>query len=200
MLLCSDHGQTPVTEPVRLQSVFAGLRIFRRAAPGRADVAVTASNRAGMVYRLDSCSESARQLARRLDGVAWADAVCFLEDGNAVARRAGEEERFGGEEDGPLFDFPDGKRRVWAALNTPSAGDVLVSAAAGFEFADLGGGHHAGGGSHGSLLAGDSTVPVVAVGLDPDVGAITEIQAAVLGHFGVALPPYAPVRGSTAAA
>ena len=35
----------------------------------------------------------------------------------------------------------------------------------GWEFADLGGKHHRGGGSHGSLLVGDSEVPMLAVGL-----------------------------------
>ena len=33
----------------------------------------------------------------------------------------------------------------------PNAGEVLLSAALGWEFADLGGRHHLGGGSHGSL-------------------------------------------------
>ena len=33
----------------------------------------------------------------------------------------------------------------------PNAGELIVSAAAGWEFADLGGRHHAGGGTHGSL-------------------------------------------------
>jgi predicted AlkP superfamily pyrophosphatase or phosphodiesterase len=185
VVLCSDHGQTAVNEAVRLQDAFAGLRRFRRGAPGRADVAVTASNRAGMVYRLDDCPETVRELAERLDGEASADAACFLEDGAAVVRRGGEEERFGPGDDGPVFDFPDGKRRVWAALHTRGAGDVLVSAAIGFEFADLGGGHHAGGGSHGSLVAADSTVPVLGVGVDAGIGSITQIQAAVLAHFGV---------------
>ena len=40
------------------------------------------------------------------------------------------------------------------------AGEVLVSATEGFEFSDLGGGDHVGGGSHGSLVAGDSEVPL----------------------------------------
>ena len=41
----------------------------------------------------------------------------------------------------------------------PSAGDVLVSAAEGWELADAGGRHHLGGGSHGSLVAGDTLRP-----------------------------------------
>ncbi len=46
-----------------------------------------------------------------------------------------------------------------ACLAGGRSGDVVVSAADGYEFADLGGRHHRGGGSHGSLLAGDSRVP-----------------------------------------
>ena len=200
VVLCSDHGQTRVEEAVRLQDAYSDLRLHRGASTGRAQVVVTASNRAGMVYRLPACPESARELAERLDGRPWAEAVCFLEDGEAVVRRDGEEVRFG-EEDGPLFDYPDGRRRVWATLHAPTAGDVLVSPAEGFEFTDLGGGHHAGGGSHGSLRAGDSTVPVVTAGLSPDVQSITEIQGLVLDFFGVDPPPYAAAkRGSPAAA
>src|SRR5206468_1563073 len=160
-----------------LQDAFAGFRLYRRAANGRrAELAVTASNRAGMVYRLEGCEASVRELAERLDGRPFADAVCFLEDGGAVVRRDGQEIGFDGAEQGELFGYPDGRRRVWAALHTPGAGDVIVSAAEGFEFADLGGRHHAGGGSHGSLAAGDSTVPLLGVGVAPDAASITAIQ------------------------
>jgi hypothetical protein len=72
-------------------------------------------------------------------------------------------------------------------LHNPNAGDLIVSAAPGFEFADLGGGHHAGGGSHGSLEIGDSEVPMLAVGLDPP-GSIVEVAPTVLRHFGVEPP------------
>jgi Type I phosphodiesterase / nucleotide pyrophosphatase len=200
VLLCSDHGQTTVTEAVRLQEAFSSLRLFRRASAVRPEVAVAASNRAGMVYRLESCRESVRELALRLDAYEWAEAVCFLEDGEAVVRREGKEVRFDGSDESPLFDYPDGRRRVWAALHTPRAGDVLVSPALGFEFADLGGGHHAGGGSHGSLLRADSTVPVLGVGVEPEARSITDIQALVLDHFGVEPPEYARNRAASAAA
>ncbi|MGH3035845.1 MAG: hypothetical protein ACRDMU_01575, partial [Gaiellaceae bacterium] len=77
-------------------------------------------------------------------------------------------------------------------LHGPNAGDVLVSAAEGWEFADLGGRHHLGGGSHGSLVAGDSVVPLVAAGFDeppvpPDPG-ITDVAPLVLAHFGLSAP------------
>jgi len=61
-------------------------------------------------------------------------------------------------EDGRLLtpDYPDALGRVWSALSCPTAGDVLLSAAPGFEFVDWGGADHVGGGSHGSLHRSDS--------------------------------------------
>jgi hypothetical protein len=128
----------------------------------------------------------------------------FLEDGGAVARRGGEELRFRAQEggweldgDAALLDHPDGLVRAWAALGNPHAGDVLVSAAAGYEFIDLGGNSHVGGGSHGSLLAGDSEVPMLVVGLDAVPAGITGVMPAVLAHFGV--QPPASIRPLTRA-
>jgi predicted AlkP superfamily phosphohydrolase/phosphomutase len=68
---------------------------------------------------------------------------------------------------------------------------LIVSAAPGVEFADLAGRHHAGGGSHGSLAAGDSTVPVLAVGVEAEIASIVDVAPTVLAHFGVEAPAYA---------
>jgi len=192
VLICSDHGQTAVREAVQLAPVFDGLRVLRRNGVDRSDIAVTASNRAAQVYRLPRCPEPARTLAERLDSQPAVDVTLFLEDGDAVARRRGAELRFRPGEDGwatagdaEALDHPDGLARAWAALHNPNAGEVLVSAAEGYEFTDLGGRHHAGGGSHGSLVAGDSEVPMLAVGgVDPPAS-ITGIAPAVLRHFGL---------------
>jgi hypothetical protein len=199
VLLCSDHGQTPVGRALPLESAFAGLRLFRRGSAARADVAVAASNRAGQVYRLPACREPTRSLAERVDGHEAVEVALFLEDGDAVARRGGRELRFrpepGGwrtEGDPAVLDHPDGLVRAWAALNNPNAGDVLVSAAAGLEFTDLGRRHHAGGGSHGSLTAGDSEVPMLAVGIDSPPPSITGLAPAVLARLGVRAPASAP--------
>jgi hypothetical protein len=197
ILLCSDHGQTPVREAASLEPAYADLRLFRRSGLDRGDVVVAASNRAGQIYRLPTCGEPVRRLAERLDGQPAVDVALFLEDGDAVARRAGAELRFRPEGDGwrsegesEALDHPDGLVRGWAALNNPNAGDVLVSAAEGYEFTDLGGRHHAGGGSHGSLCVGDSEVPMLAVGLDSLPASITEVAPAALAHFGVEPPAY----------
>ena len=181
VVVCADHGQTTVSEVVRLQE---------HVAEGR----VTASNRAGMVY-LDG---EPRPAAEGLDGVPGVDLVLFREGGGAVAPRDGEERRFerSGEGyatsgDSSILGEPNGLERAWAALANPNAGELIVSAAAGWEFADLAGRHHAGGGSHGSLLVGDSEVPMLTLGLEAELASITDVMPAVLEHFGVAAPPYA---------
>ena len=90
-----------------------------------------------------------------------------------------------------MLGYPDGLARAWAALNNPNAGEVIVSAAPGYEFADLAGRHHAGGGSHGSLRRGDSEVPMLTIGIESQPQSIVEIAPAVLQHFGVEPPAYA---------
>jgi hypothetical protein len=90
-----------------------------------------------------------------------------------------------------LLGYPGGFERAWAALKNPNAGEVIVSAAPGFEFADLAGRHHSGGGSHGSLRRGDSEVPMLTIGIDAQPQSIVEVAPAVLQHFGVTPPAYA---------
>ena len=197
VILCSDHGQTHVGQAARLEESFTGVD----------GLVVTASNRAGMVYRVEGCSADARALAARLDGRRAAEVVLFREEDEAVARRQGGELRFSraGDEwqtsgDLAVLDFPNGLERAWAALQNPNAGDLIVSAAPGFEFSDLGGRHHAGGGSHGSLEAGDSEVPMLTVGLGDEPEGITDVAPIVLGHFGLEPPRYAPSHASIHAA
>jgi Type I phosphodiesterase / nucleotide pyrophosphatase len=159
VVLCSDHGQSVVEEVARLD---AGGEL------------VTASNRAAMVY-----TDTPRAVAERLDSQPAAGLVLFEEDGRLVARRDGDED------DALLDEVPDGRMRATAALQNPNAGGVLVSAAPGWEFLDLAGRHHLGGGSHGSLEVADSEVPMLTVGLDPPPESITGIKQLVANHFGV---------------
>ena len=124
---------------------------------------MTASNRAGHGLppaRLPRDAAGARASA----STAAVDVVLFREDGEAVARRDGEELRFApsataGETSGDptCSASPHALERAWAALANPNAGDARSSRRPpGVEFADLGGRHHVGGGSHGSLGRGDS--------------------------------------------
>jgi hypothetical protein len=151
------------------------------------------------------------------DGV---DLLMWREDGDAVVRapgRGGAELRFrpGGRAadargerwtlDGRLSAlegsaakgkfasdaYPDALSRAWAALTCATAGDVLVSAAPGFEFVDWGGAAHVGGGSHGSLHRGDSLGPLMWCGCGPDGSqdraqwTLRDVLPLVLDHFGV---------------
>jgi predicted AlkP superfamily pyrophosphatase or phosphodiesterase len=213
IVVCSDHGQTTVERVSRLADAFAGLQVFtgRRAEdPAGADVAVTASNRSGMVYSLNG--RPARELAERLDGFAGVDVVFFAEDGDAVARRAGEEVRFAPHNRGwevagdetilDAADYPNAFERIWCALTCPNAGDVIVSAAAGWEFEDLGRSHHVGGGSHGSLLTGDSTIPILMAGFadEPRLSqspTVTDLAPLALRHFGIQAPAAMGTRASS---
>ncbi len=185
VILCADHGQSRVEQVATLQERFAGL-----------DATITASNRAGMVY-LSGSNQDPRDAAALLDADPATDVALFLEADEAVARREGEELRFSPDGDGwrtsgdrDLLAHPDALARVWAALHNPNAGEVIVSAAAGFEFTDLAGRTHLGGGSHGSLAAADSEVPLLTLGVQGDPRSIVDLAPLALAHFGVEPPAY----------
>jgi hypothetical protein len=188
VVVCSDHGQTPARRAVRLHESLSDFRLHRPGARARAlreaQLVVTASNRAGMVYILPGTTVEARTVAERLAGADGIDVALFREDGAGVALRNGEEVRIDGNDDG-------WRGRARRALDNPNAGDVIVSAAPGVEFADLGGRHHAGGGSHGSLLDGDSLVPMLVLGGASPPADIAGVAPLVLEHFGVEAPAYA---------
>ncbi len=99
----------------------------------------------------------------------------------------------GSVQDGRLLTpaYPDALARAWAALSCPTSGEVLLSAAPGFEFLDWGRQAHVGGGSHGSLHASDSLGALVLSGVAlpeaeiPEQWAIRDIAPLVLSHFGL---------------
>jgi hypothetical protein len=155
----SDHGQSHIAHAVELDA---------------GDALVTASNRAAMVY-----TDDPRAVAKRLATQPAAGYVLFREDGELIVRR--------GHDEGVelLDDLLDGRARVEAALNNPNSGEVLVSAAPGWEFGDLAGRSHVGGGSHGSLETADSEVPMLSIGLGAPPSSITGLKALVKEHFGV---------------
>lgn len=96
-------------------------------------------------------------------------------------------------------DYPDALARIWSALNCRTAGEVLLSAAPGYEFVDWGGADHVGGGSHGSLHRTDSLGVLLWCGTGPDSKAareqwsIQDVTPIVRDHFGVG--PYQPPKG-----
>ena len=181
VILHSDHGQTTVDRAAQLELPLAA---------HTNSIVVTASNRAGQVYLLPDARVDAATLARALDGEPSVETTLRLEGIEAVARRDREELRFRPDDDGwltsgdrSILDHPDALYRSWSALANPNAGELLISAAEGWEFVDIGGRHHAGGGSHGSLVAGDSIVPLLTVGIDAPIERITDVTPAVVAHF-----------------
>jgi hypothetical protein len=96
------------------------------------------------------------------------------------------------EDDRLLSDaYPDPLARVWTALSSPHAGDFIASLELGYEAVDWGGVSHVGGGSHGSLHAGDSSGPLLFVGCGPAAAGereqwtLADVAPAVREHFGL---------------
>jgi predicted AlkP superfamily pyrophosphatase or phosphodiesterase len=88
-------------------------------------------------------------------------------------------------------EYPDALTRIWSALHCPNAGEVLLSAAPGYEFVDWGGSDHVGGGSHGSLHRSDSLGVLMWSGTGPDdrsakdQWSLRDITPMIRDHFGL---------------
>ncbi len=225
VILMADHSQTAVDDRIRLDVALSDWRVLlpNDVDPAAAELAVCPGARSAMVYVLadeDRPAVTQKVLARlrTLEGVevlAWHEGeqgCVWTERGELRFRPgAGERDAYGGtwdvegsletleleRADGVLTSraYPDVLRRLWSALACSSAGDILVSAALGFEFVDWGGADHVGGGSHGSLRRGDSLGPLAFVNCGPDLArgeqrerpwSIADVYEIVLDHFGVA--------------
>ena len=221
VVVCSDHSQAPVEERIRLDQAFAAFTVARPSASraAAAELALSPAQRSAMIYALDDddpgevCAR-ARQVAIGTEGI---DLVMWREDGEAVVAGRRGELRFtsGGDltdargnrwsvegdlavlraeiQDGRILstEYPDGLDRAWSALHCPTAGDILLSAAPGYEFVDWGGSDHVGGGSHGSLHRSDSLAALLWCGTGPDSRAardqwsLRDIAPMIRGHFGL---------------
>jgi hypothetical protein len=222
MIVMGDHSHAPVEASIDLFAELKDFDLTGPGAekPHLGEIAVCPAQRSAMVYVL--VPEARETLMPRLlaaclqiEGV---DLVMHREDGVAVITRdeaalafaPGTEvrDRRGGEwvvrgdlgvldariEDGVFVSdaYPDALARVWAALDCPTSGDILLSAAPGHEFVDWGGADHVGGGSHGSLHRSDSLGALIMTGVDPgDRGddhqwSIRDVADLVRGHFQVA--------------
>jgi hypothetical protein len=183
-----------------------------------AEIALCPAQRSAMIYALvqegrDALVPRMVQTALEIDGVdlvLWRPApregaiagsageLRFAHGGDLRDERGGRwsidgplELRDARVEDGGLRTeaYPDALARAWSALTCPTAGDVLLSAAPGYEFADWGGVDHVGGGSHGSLHRVDSLGALAFCGLDaPRDGerpwSIADVAPMVRAHFG----------------
>jgi predicted AlkP superfamily pyrophosphatase or phosphodiesterase len=218
VIVMSDHSQTKVEAAINLADVFSSWRVLVPAdpAPSEAEIAVCPSARSGMVYVLDA-SRQAELLPRVIEAlgeVEGVDLVISRQDSHAVVGSERGELRFapGGElvdgrgrswsmegelsalelevSDGRVASdvYPDALGRLWSALECPHAGDVLLSAAPGFDLVDWGGAEHVGGGSHGSLHRDDSAGVLLLCGIeapDREEWSLVDVAGMVLDHFGV---------------
>ncbi len=185
-----------------------------------AEVALSPAQRSAMVYALDDerrdeLVDRSLEVLEDLEGV---DLMMWRTDeGEAAVRSARGELHFspGGDlldargdhwsvegelatvraevQDGRFLctEYPDALARMWSAVSCPTAGDVLISAAPGYEFVDWGGASHVGGGSHGSLHRSDSLGALLWCGTGPDsrqaqdMWSLHDIAPLVRGHFGL---------------
>jgi hypothetical protein len=221
VIVVADHSHALVEQSIDLFQEMAEFELTGPGAstPDEGEIAICPAQRSAMIYVL--APEGREELLPRLlsstleiDGV---DLVMHREDtvaivmsrDGAIAFSPGEEvsDERGGRwvvrgnleildariEDGVFRseNYPDALARVWAALECPTSGDVLLSAAPGYEFLDWGGGDHVGGGSHGSLHRSDSLGALVMTGLDLDgrdpagPWSIRDVASLVRGHFQV---------------
>jgi hypothetical protein len=194
--------------------------------PEQAEIAVCPTARAAAVYILLEGRRRERAHARiraRLLGTDGVDLVAWRRDEGAVVARRDGELRFrpgsqGADLRGESWDldgdpallglaprdgalvsetYPDALGRLWRSLTGPHAGDLLVSLAEGYEAVDWGGVTHAGGGSHGSLLAGDSLCPLLLVGFTDGVAARRR-QWTLRDVAGLAVEPFEGVADGVA--
>jgi hypothetical protein len=218
LIVMADHSHASVERTVRLTDAFADFAVLAPGrADEDAEIAACPAQRSAMLYVLLEEGRAAlvprlTRAARDLEGV---DLVMWRDGDEGVIARGAAELRFapGGDvadprggrwsvegelsvldavlEDGVLVtpSYPDALARVWSALASPTTGDVLLSAAPGWEFVDWGGAAHVGGGSHGSLHASDSLGALLWCGTD---GArddraqwtLRDVAPMVTAHFG----------------
>jgi predicted AlkP superfamily pyrophosphatase or phosphodiesterase len=220
MIVLADHSHSHIERIIDLAGTFADWKVLQPSGTkGRpAELALCPAQRSAMIYiLLDSRASVLPRVvasARAIEGVdlaMWLDAdgrawiggergELSFTPGDDVADVRGRRWNVGGEldtlravvEDGVLScdHYPDGLARVWAALNCPTSGDVLLSAEPSYEFPDWGKRAHVRGGSHGSLHRVDSLGALLFCGIDapPERAdgnwSIADVAPMVLGHFG----------------
>jgi hypothetical protein len=221
IIVTSDHSQAAVEERIRLDRAFADFAVARPSPSRSvgAEIALSPAQRSAMIYALgdegrEDVVARAIETAAEVPGI---DLVLSRAGGEARVLSARGELRFapGGdtadlrgerwsiegelsalaaEIEGGRFtsaSYPDALMRIWSALDCPTAGDVLLSAAPGYEFVDWGGADHVGGGSHGSLHATDSLGALLWCGTGPvsrsarEQWSLRDVAGMVREHFGL---------------
>jgi hypothetical protein len=209
-------------------SDFAVATPTARVAGSGGEVALSPAQRSAMVYILDPDERDAL-LARSVEavtGLEGVDLAMWMDGEQAVIRGRRGDLRFApGDgirdtrgvgwvldgspgvlraevQDGRLLctEYPDALTRVWSALHCANAGELLLSAAPGYEFVDWGGSDHVGGGSHGSLHRSDSLATLLWCGEGlpsrdaREQWSLRDIAPMIREHFGVTPPPLTAAR------
>jgi hypothetical protein len=216
VIVVADHAHTLVERAISLGSQFTDFDVRRPTDMRpleRSQIAICPAQRAAMIYVFGpAVLERVLARAQRIDGV---EHVIWREGDEACVARAGEQLRFApGEQAADMrgrrwrvsgsldvldlklthgvlssVAFPDALGRVWDATACTAAGEVLLTAAAGAEFTDWGGADHVGGGSHGSLSAGDSHAPLIHCGVEGaphrSQWSIADVTPLITRHFGL---------------
>jgi hypothetical protein len=221
VIVVSDHSQAAVEERIRLDEAFAEFDVATQSAARSigAEVALSPAQRSAMIYALDEDhrADIVERSIDALEGVEGIDLIAWCSEDEGIVRSARGELRFAPDgdleddrgrrwsvegdldaldaeiEDGRLVcvEYPDALARLWSALRCPTAGDVLLSAAPGYEFVDWGGADHVGGGSHGSLHRSDSLGVLLWCGTGPDSRgykpqwSLRDVVPMIYEHFGV---------------
>ncbi len=221
VIVTSDHSQAAVEDRIRLDRAFEDFTVAAPGGPraGGGELALSLAQRSAMVYALDPDrrDELVRRSVEVTTGMEGVDLVMWREGAEAVIAAERGELRFapGGElrdlrdegwevegdldvlaarvQDGRFLseEYPDALCRAWSALDCATAGDVLLSAAPGYEFVDWGGADHVGGGSHGSLHHSDSDGALLWCGTGPDSRdvraqwTLRDVAPLCRAHFGI---------------
>jgi hypothetical protein len=220
IIVMGDHSQVPIEDRISLAEAFAAWKVRRPVGPeDGAEIAVCPAQRSAGLYVLDRARRD--ELLPELIGTALetpgVDLALRRDDDEAVVASERGEVRFA--PGGPLQDvrggqwsvggdldvlglqaahggvwsdeYPDALARAWSAVTCATSGDVLLSAATGYEFTDWGGADHVGGGSHGSMHRSDSLGVLLWCGTGPDgrearpQWTLRDVAPMVRQHFGV---------------
>jgi hypothetical protein len=220
IIVMSDHSQVQVEDRIPLAEAYAAWKIRKPVGEeGDAEIAICPAQRSAGIYVIDSDrrAELLPELERTALETEGVDLVMRREGDQAVISSQRGELRFG--PGGPLQDlrggrwsvagdfsvldmqaahggvwsdeYPDALARAWASVRCSTSGDLMLSAAPGYEFVDWGGVDHVGGGSHGSLHRSDSLGVLLWCGTGPDrrearqQWALRDVAPMVREHFGV---------------
>ncbi len=171
--LDDEHAEELVKRSIKAVSELEGVDLIMTMSGGSQPEAIVRSRRGELRFKPGGDLLDLR-------GESWS-----VEGDLAVLRAELQDGRF------LTTEYPDALTRVWSALRCPNAGEVLLSAAPGFEFVDWGGSDHVGGGSHGSLHRSDSLGALLWCGTGPgsrdarEQWSLRDVTPMVLDHFGL---------------